>query len=54
MPSSKVASWLIRVATTSVGLISLPLISEKWVERLLKACRTKSSRFLMIPTVTMA
>ena len=38
MPSSKVASWLMSVATSSVGLISPPLISEKCVARLPKAC----------------
>ena len=54
MPSSKVSSWLISVATSSVGLISSPLISEKCVALARRPGSTSSSRFLITPTVTMA
>ena len=37
IPSSNVSPWLISVATSSVGLIAPPLISEKWRRRLRKA-----------------
>ena len=54
IPSSKVASWLISVANSSVGLMPPPLISEKWVVRFLNARLASASAFLMAPTVTMA
>ncbi len=54
MPSSKVSSRLIMAATSSVGLISPPRISEKWRHLPRKARSTRSSMFLMTPTVAMA
>jgi hypothetical protein len=54
IPASYVPSWLIKVAMSSVGLISPPLISEKWRRRVSKARLANSSLFLITPTVTMA
>ena len=54
MPSSNVPPWLISVATSSVGLISLPAISEKCVARLSNADFASSSALSTLPTVTMA
>ena len=52
--SAKLASWLMRVATSSVGLMAPPSNSRKWVVRRLKAVSTSCFVLLMIPTVTMA
>ncbi len=54
MPSAKVAPWLMYRATSSVGLISAPLISEKCAERRPNAFFTSSAMFAIRPTVTMA
>ncbi len=52
MPSAKLDDSSISVATSSVGLTSLPLISEKCVVRLPNAWLANSSRLVITPTVT--
>ncbi|OPZ72417.1 MAG: hypothetical protein BWY83_00665 [bacterium ADurb.Bin478] len=54
MPASRESSWLMMVATSSVGLVRLPLISEKCARRSDSVWRTSSSRLLIRPTVAMA
>ena len=54
MPSEMVARRLISTATSSVGLITPPLISRKWGVPSANTLRTICSMLLMRPTVVMA
>ena len=54
LPAGKLSAELINVATSSVGLIPSPLISEKCVVRLRNTSAARSARLSIRPTVTSA